>query len=215
MVSIARCFEVPATDLANLCTLPSTDEARPLHCPCCGAVQGKLGALNLVGHGCYQRQLLGTADAPDGVVIHVRRYRCLTCGRTTTVLPEEALPGHWYAGAAILFALVLSLLHGACAAEVRRRLGMRPDGGRWRSLERWTRQILNPLWGWKGKELAATGPARDREESRRRLHRLLAHLGVTEPYPPDQFDVVLRAAQSVVRGTAHSRGKSWPIGRTA
>lgn len=59
------------------------DRYRPDHCPQCEAKQP------LAGHGFYQRTLVDVAF--DGV-IRVRRYLCLLCRRTVSLLPEFALP---------------------------------------------------------------------------------------------------------------------------
>jgi branched-subunit amino acid transport protein len=119
MVAIVRYFGFPATELQNLSRVPSTDELRPVQCPSCGVAAGPPGALRLVGHGRYRRQLLGLPDAPEGVVIFVRRFLCLACRKTASILPEEVHPRRWYAGAAILAALVRYLILGWSAEKVR------------------------------------------------------------------------------------------------
>jgi hypothetical protein len=79
------------------------DRYRPDHCPQCGAKEP------LAGHGFYQRTLV------DGVfdgVIRVRRYLCLLCKRTVSLLPEFALPWLRFSLSVISLFLVTRLLQG-------------------------------------------------------------------------------------------------------
>src|SRR6266513_2551199 len=59
------------------------DRYRPDHCPQCEAQHP------LTGHGFYGRTLV---DAAFDGVISVRRYLCLCCKRTVSLLPEFVLP---------------------------------------------------------------------------------------------------------------------------
>lgn len=205
MVAIVRSFGIPAAELQNLARVPSADELRPVQCPSCGAAAGPPGALRIVGHGLYRRQLLGLADAPEDVVIYVRRFLCLTCRRTASILPDEVHPRRCFAGAAILWALAQYLLLGRPAAKVRAAFSGATGSQGWKSLERWSRQLLGSLWFWKAAELGHSGEPRqlDRALSTRLLRRLLVNLGATDPYPPDQC---ADAAQAAVIGTVHA----WP-----
>ncbi len=205
MVAIVRSFGFPPAELQNLSRVPSADELRPAQCPSCGEAAGPPGALRLVGHGLYQRQLLGLPDALEGRVIHVRRFLCLACRRTASILPDEIHPRRWYAGAAILVALVEYLIKGVSAARIRAKLGAIPGSRGWRSLQRWRAQFLDSLWFWKAAELGhASAPGGlDRAASTRFLRRLLNHLGATDPYPPD---ACVTAARAAVIGTVHQ----WP-----
>ena len=63
--------------------LADADQFRPSHCPQC---QDKHP---LTAHGFYTRTLIDSAF--DGL-IRVRRYLCLACRRTVSLLPEFALP---------------------------------------------------------------------------------------------------------------------------
>jgi hypothetical protein len=63
--------------------LASPDSYRPAHCPQCQAQHP------LTAHGFYTRTLVDTAF--DGA-LRVRRYLCLACRRTVSLLPEFALP---------------------------------------------------------------------------------------------------------------------------
>ena len=193
MVAIVRSFGFPAAELRNLSRVPSTDELRPPQCPCCGVAAGAPGALRLVGHGVYRRQLLGLPDALEGAVIFIRRFLCLACKKTTSIVPDEVHPRRWYAGSAILVALVQYLLQGVSAAIIRARIGATPGSRGWKSLERWKAQLLGSLWFWKAAELGVAAGV-ERGRSAQILRRLLNHLGATDPYPPDECGAAARAA---------------------
>ncbi len=211
MVAIVRSFDIPASELEKLSKIPSVDEMRPPQCKLCGAAAGVPGVLSLIGHGLYQRQVRGLLDAPEGVSILVRRFLCLACRRTTSVLPDEVHPRRWYAGAAILIALARYLILGWSAEKVRDSIGAAPGTRGWKAVERWTKQLLDSLWFWKASELGyrSGSGSLDRDEAKRRLCGLLLqqNLHVPEPKPPDiavgAFDSV---ARNLVRGTVHA----WP-----
>lgn len=59
------------------------DHGRPSSCPQCRAEEP------LTAHGFYSRTIVGQAF--DGL-IRIRRYLCLACRRTVSLLPEWALP---------------------------------------------------------------------------------------------------------------------------
>jgi hypothetical protein len=86
---------------------------RPDHCPQCAATQP------LQGHGCYRRTLV---DQGFDDIIRVRRYLCLVCKRTISLLPAFALPWWRFSVTVIARFLVARLLQGltllaaACAA---------------------------------------------------------------------------------------------------
>lgn len=86
------------------------DRFRPDHCPQCDARQP------LTGHGFYTRTL---ADAAFNGVIRVRRYLCLLCKRTVSLLPEFALP-YLRSGIVLIAAFLISRLlhHQTLAAAV-------------------------------------------------------------------------------------------------
>ena len=83
------------------------DRYRPDHCPQCEAKQP------LTAHGFYCRTLVDLGF--DGV-IRVRRYLCLLCRRTVSLLPEFALP--WLRFSLTVMALFLAarLLRGCTLA---------------------------------------------------------------------------------------------------
>jgi len=88
--------------LAQLAATP--DLHRPTQCPQC-QVKHPLKA-----HGFYLRTIIDTASAFDGL-IRVRRYLCITCHRTVSLLPEFALPYLRSSIAVIALFLVSRLLH--------------------------------------------------------------------------------------------------------
>ena len=79
------------------------DRYRPDHCPQCQARQP------LIGHGFYHRTLV---DGDFEGSIRVRRYRCRSCRRTVSLLPEFALPYLRFSVAVIALFLVARLLEG-------------------------------------------------------------------------------------------------------
>ncbi len=83
------------------------DRYRPDHCPQCQAEQP------LTGHGFYCRTLVDLGF--DGV-IRVRRYLCLLCKRTVSLLPEFALPWLRFSLTVISLFLVAHLLCGLTLA---------------------------------------------------------------------------------------------------
>lgn len=83
------------------------DRYRPDHCPQCQAKQP------LTGHGFYCRTLVDLGF--DGV-IRVRRYLCLLCKRTVSLLPEFALPWLRFSLTVISLFLVAHLLRGLTLA---------------------------------------------------------------------------------------------------
>jgi hypothetical protein len=83
------------------------DRYRPDHCPQCQAKQP------LTGHGFYCRTLVDLGF--DGV-IRVRRYLCLLCKRTVSLLPEFALPWLRFSLTVIALFLVARLLRGLTLA---------------------------------------------------------------------------------------------------
>ena len=79
------------------------DRYRPDHCPQCEAQHP------LTGHGFYRRTLV---DAAFDGVISVRRYLCLCCKRTVSLLPEFALPWLRFSISVIALFLAARLLSG-------------------------------------------------------------------------------------------------------
>ena len=79
------------------------DRYRPDYCPQCEA------RVPLTGHGFYCRTLVDVAF--DGI-IRVRRYLCHFCKRTTSLLPDVALPWLRFSVSVIALFLVARLLTG-------------------------------------------------------------------------------------------------------
>jgi len=168
--------------------------------------------MGIVGNGTYSRQVLGLVAASESLVILVRRYLCRGCRGSISVLPDALFPRRWYAGGAMLLALVHSLLLGKSADAVRRRLTQRGEAHGWKSLERWQGQLLAPLWSWVAGQIgfADRGPESDRPQRAGRLRRLLGLHGVHARSPDAAIE---QAACALVMNTAHSRAKSWLLQR--
>ena len=214
MVAIVCSFPVEVEDLHELSRLPSVDDLRPSACPLCGQPARRAGKpLGIVGHGTYLRQVLGRLEAGKALVIRIRRYLCRGCPTTISVLPDTLLPRRWYAGGAILLSLTLTLLLGVPAREVRGRMGQPGDTRGWKTLDRWQRQLLSPLWSWVAAQLGFVGQGLqpgDRGERRDRLRKLLSLRGATGSSPEVEIEHV---ACALAGGTAHSRTESWEIAR--
>jgi len=210
MVMMVREFPVPVESLSHLSCLPSVEELRPPSCPLCRQPARGEEGLRIVGHGTYLRQLLGFSGGCREVVIWIRRFLCFGCRHTISVQPLDLYPGRWYAGVAILLSLVLSLLRGKSDGEIRERFCDPQEARGWKSLERWRRQLFSPLWSWLGRQLGASGPPGDREESLRRLWRLLSLGGAGPNSSPKELEAVVRR---LVGATAHVGSLGWEIRR--
>lgn len=79
------------------------DRCRLDHCPQCKAGQA------MRGHGFYRRSLV---DVGFEGSIRVRRYLCLACKRTASLLPEFALPYLRFSVAVIALFLIARLREG-------------------------------------------------------------------------------------------------------
>ncbi len=158
----------------------------------------------------YSRQVCGLVET-GWLVIWVRRFLCLVCGHTMSLLPDWLHPWRWYAGTVIVEALYRHcvLLEPASAISTL----FRGDSAamEWRSLRRWRKQLLiSPtLWGWLGPRLGVTEPAANRFEGRIHLERLLAEGGVVSD--------ALKQMPAVVRKTlgemVHDRKTAWSLRR--
>jgi hypothetical protein len=213
MVVIVVSFPVSVEQLADHRLLPSVAELRPACCPVCDQPAMPPGErLGIVGHGTYQRQVLGLAERFQALVVWVRRYLCRGCGVTISVLHEALYPGRWYAGGAILASLFLHLVQRRSATRVRERVRGTSESAGWRTLRRWQRQLLCSLWGLLAKQLGfpSTAPV-DRDESRLRLQRLLALRGAA---PPDDVTGVESVAPLLVRNTTHDRASALSMRRS-
>ncbi len=192
--------------------LPSVAELRPGACPGCGRLaRDDLGApLAIVGHGTYERVVLGLPSSVVAqLVVKVRRYKCLECRRTTSVLPDVLYPRRLYGAWVILEALLLSVVIGKTAAEIRRLFSddeVETPG--WRSLRRWRRELAWRLWGWEAKAIGVSGPCADEDDTRRRLRRLLVHVGEESL----RAGAGARAGPRLLFGRVHTRDRTWRTG---
>jgi hypothetical protein len=210
MVVIVRRFPVSVEYSSHLSCLPSVEELRPSCCPLCQEPARTEDGLRIVGHGTYRRQLLGVVDGCGNLVIWIRRFLCRRCQHTISVQPDDLYPGRWYAGVAIVLSLVLSLLGGESDADVRERVAEPGETRGWKTLERWRRQLLSPMWSWLARQLGVGGPPGDRKESRRRLQRLLSLHGVGTDCRAEKS---AQCAQQLVIATAHVGSVGFEIRR--
>jgi hypothetical protein len=125
------------------------------------------GRLVIVGHGLIARQAYGPVvfgQAPESLVVRVRRYRCRACRAIVVVGPQGLAPGRSYSGPAIAGALA-AFAAGATSAAVRARTSPAKTVGtsateRWATLVRWVEAART------GRLFAVAGLA---ELSRRRV----------------------------------------------
>ncbi len=209
---IVLALAIAVEDCVSPDRLPSVAALRPPTCPHCHEPAKRPGSsLGIVGHGTYTRQVRGLPGAAE-IVIHVRRFRCLGCERTFGVLPAKLLPWRWYAGSAILLALVGSLLLGRSARALCARMAFGATSAGWKSLERWRRDLLVRLWFWKAREIGfdAKRDAHERRSCARGLERLLALVSAHAHSARGELE---SAACRLAEHTAHTRTRSWRIAR--
>jgi hypothetical protein len=181
---------------------PSIDCLRPKFCVCCGELaRNAAGTLQLVGHGFYSRQVRGISET-IWIVIWVRRFLCLKCGHTMSLLPDWLHPFRWYAATVIIEALCRQAVYGESSSAIGERFGRPYDATAWRSLFRWRRELLiSPsLWGWLGPRLGVLKPAFGRTQCASYLHRLLTEGG----HPFQSVLDFVEAVPSAVRNTLGS-----------
>jgi hypothetical protein len=185
---------------------PSIDSLRPAFCVCCGEpARNAWGVLQLVGHGYYSRQVRGVSESL-WILISVRRFLCLVCGHTMSLMPDWLHPHRWYAATVIIEALCRHAIGGENSSAIGERFGRPCEGTAWRSLFRWRSQLLiSPsLWGWLGPRLGVHKPASGRSESASNLRRLLTEGG----HPLDAILDFVHAVPSAVRKTLRNLGYS-------
>ena len=170
------------------------------------------GVLQVVGHGMYSRQVCGLVET-GWIVIWIRRFLCLACGRTMSLLPDRLHPWRWYAGTVIIEALFRHCILLESAAAIGARFGRPEDAVEWRSLRRWRGQLLvSPtLWGWLGPRLGVTKPAANRNEGKTRLERLLAEGGCIARSGILALEEVSGAVRKTLRDLVHDRKKAWSL----
>lgn len=208
--SLARCVEQLCARSADS---PSRETLRPRFCVFCGqAARNADGVMQVVGHGMYCRQVCGLIEA-GWIVIWVRRFLCLVCGRTMSLLPDWLHPWRWYAGTAIIEALYRHCLLLESAGAISARFGRDPGAAEWKSLRRWRRQLLiSPtLWGWLGPRVGITTAAANKLEGRIHLERLLAEAGLVIRTGADALEHVATAVRKTLRDLIHDRKTAWPL----
>lgn len=210
MVVSVRRFPVSVESLSQRNCLPSVEELRPASCPLCQEPCRTEDGLRIVGHGTYQRQVLGMIDGCRNLVIWVRRFLCRNCRHTISVQPDVLYPGRWYAGVAIVLSLALSLFGGEADADIRKRVAGSGETRGWKTLERWRRQLLSPMWSWLARQLGVSGPPADCGGSRRRLQRLLSLHGVGTDCLAEES---AQSARQLVVATAHVGSVGFEIRR--
>lgn len=176
---LACCSRIPAVEVVRPCKCPYPDCGNPAH-----PASGKLG---IVGHGTYTRQVRGLC--PGGwILIHIRRYLCLGCRRTISVLPDSLVPGYWYSAAAILCTLVATLFQSKAVADLRESVGPGGRAPHWTSPARWARNLGCRLWPWHAAEVGDSGDLPPSEF----LRRLLALAGCHARSPDSELEIAVK-----------------------
>jgi hypothetical protein len=177
----------------------------------CGqAARDAEGILRLVGHGMYSRQVCGLVET-GWIVIWIRRFLCLACGHTMSLLPDWLHPRRWYAGTVIIEALFRHCILLESSTSIGARFGRPEDAMEWRSLRRWRQQISisSTLWGWLGPQLGATKPAANRDEGRAFLERILAEGSCIVRSGILAVEEVSAAVRNTLRDWVHDRKRAW------
>ena len=194
---------------------PSREDVRPRFCVFCGqAARSADGTLQVVGHGMYSRQVCGLTET-GWLIIWIRRFLCLVCGHTMSLLPDWLHPWRWYAAPVIIEALYRHCTLQESATSIGARFGRPEDAPEWRSLRRWRKQFLiSPtLWGWLGPRLGATHPAADRNEGKAYLERLLAEGGLVRQPGIETIDRLSEPIRKTLRDLIHNRKNAWLLKR--
>jgi hypothetical protein len=160
----------------------------------------------------YARQVRGLFETA-WIMIWIRRFLCLACGHTMSLLPDWLHPWRWYAGTVIVEALFCHCVLSESAAVIGIRFGRSPTATEWKSLRRWRRQLLvSPtLWGWLGGRLGATKPAVSRIEGRTRLISLLAEGGCMVRSGILALQEIPCAVRRTLRDLVHDRKRARPL----
>ena len=206
-----------AVSVEQLCALspdaPSIGRLRPASCASCGEpARNDRGILQLVGHGMYRRQVRGVSET-GWIVICVRRFLCLACGRTISRLPDWLHPWRWYAAIVIIEALYRHCVLHESARRIGARFGRLPETESWRSLVRWRRQLLvsATLWGWLGPRLGIRKPAVEKQQAAAYLRRLLSDAGLHIRSTVDFVSALPAAVRRTLRDLVHDRKKAGPL----
>jgi hypothetical protein len=191
---------------------PSLKLLRPLFCVLCGqAARNEHGVLQVVGHGMYARQVRGLTEG-SWIVIWIRRFLCLACGRTMSLMPDWLHPWRWYAGTVIVEALYRHCILGETVCSIGALFGRPEDATEWKSLHRWQKQLLiSPtLWGWLGHRLGIFKPADDCSKGKTYLERLLAEGGLVFKSGVNAVENLSTAVRNTLRDLVHDRKNAWP-----
>lgn len=157
------------------------------------------GNIVLHGHGKRGRQLRGPSapgEQPELLLFNVRRYHCMACGATCTVVPAEGLTRRLYGASAIAWALALFGVLAMAAAKVRERVSpwkvVGPGGaGRWPTLLRWASAAGDRrLW----RCIRASPPSWTLRRVAERAATTLAGYAPLGPAPPLDAQAFLGAA---------------------
>jgi hypothetical protein len=192
---------------------PSKEDLRPSHCTTCGqAVRNAEGKLQIVGHGMYSRQVCGLIET-GWILIWIRRFLCLACGRTMSVLPDWLHPWRWYAGTVIIEALYRHCVLMESTASIGARFGRPEEAMEWKSLRCWRKQLLvaPTLWGWTGPTLGVTEPAASRTQCSAYLMRLLAEGNCVVRSSILAVEEVSTAVRHTLRDLVHDRIRAWNL----
>ena len=161
------------------------------------------------GHGLYSRQVRGLVEG--WIVIWVRRYLCVKCGRTMICLQDWLHPWRWYAATVIIEALYRYLILQETVRDISHRFGRSAD--EWRTLRRWQKQLLvSPtLWGWLRSRLGISQPAQTRRQGGLHLSRLLGEMGVAWESATQVLAGLEAGVRATLCGMLHNRQRPWPI----
>ncbi len=167
----------------------------------------------MIGHGLYLRQVRGLTEV-GWIEIWIRRFRCVVCGCTMSVLPDWLHPWRWYAAPVILEALYRHCILLESAASIGVRFGRPADAMEWRSLRRWRAQLLvSPtLWGWLGTRLGVIDSAADRQQGAVYLVRLLADARQHTLSGIEGVGEIGLTASRTLTNLIHNRKRAWPVG---
>lgn len=159
----------------------------------------------------YSRQVCGLVET-GWILIWIRRFLCLECGRTMSLLPDWLHPWRWYAATVIIEALFRHAILMETTISIAIRFGRPKEATEWKSLRRWRKQLLisQTLWGWMGPELGAGEPAANRLQCRTYLIRLLAAGHCIVKSGKHTVQQVTSGVRRTLRDTVHNRKTAWP-----
>ena len=111
----------------------------------------------------YSRQVCGLVET-GWILIWIRRFLCLACGRTMSLLPDRLHPWRWYAGTVIIEALFRHCILLESAAAIGSRFGRPEDSMEWEASDAgedsfWFLRLYGVGWvpGWVSQSLPPIG----------------------------------------------------------